>query len=143
MKSNQPTKYSHTSLIIGSFRKHYRHMTDVIRLFHAKGIEVLSPKDAEILNPNDEFVVFDYDPKYLSEKELEDLVLEKMHKCHFVYLVNPGGYIGLSASFEVGYCAANGIDVYALEASNELCARYIKDFVKPEEMVNLALQIYE
>lgn len=143
MKSNQQDKFSHTSLIIGSFRKHYDDMTNVIRLFHEKGIEVLSPKEAEIINPDDEFVVFDYDPKHLTEKELEDLVLEKMHKCHFVYLVNPGGYIGLSASFEVGYCAAHGIDVYALEPSTELCAKYIKDFLKPEEMVNLALNAYD
>jgi hypothetical protein len=143
MKSNQQDKFSYTSLIIGSFRKHYDDMTNVIRLFHDEGIEVLSPKEAEILNPNDEFVVFDYDPKHLSEKELEDLVLEKMHKCHFVYLVNPGGYIGLSASFEVGYCAAHGIDVYALEPSTELCAKYIKNFLRPEEMADLAQQIYD
>jgi hypothetical protein len=143
MKSNQQNNFSHTSLIIGSFRKHYDDMINVIRLFHNKGIEVLSPKEAEILNPEDEFVVFDYDPKHLSERELEDLVLEKMHMCNFVYLVNPGGYIGLSASFEVGYCAAHGIDVYALERSTELCAKYIKDFLKPEEMVNFALQTYE
>lgn len=142
MKSNQQDKFSHTSLIIGSFRKHYDDMTKVIRLFHKKGIKVVSPKEAEIINPDDEFVVFDYDPKHLTEKELEDLVLEKMHKCHFVYLVNPGGYIGLSASFEVGYCVAHGIDVYALEPSTELCAKYIKDFLKPEKMVDLALQIY-
>ena len=143
MKSNQSNNFSHTSLIIGSFRKHYEHMTDVIRKFHDKGIEVLSPKEAKILNPDDEFVVFDYDPEHLSEKELEDLVLQKMHQCHFVYLVNPGGYVGLSASFEVGYCAAHGIDVYAMEPSTELCAKYVVGFLNPNEMVDLALKKYE
>lgn len=143
MKSNQSNNFKRTSLIIGSFRKHYQDMTDVIRIFQKSGIEVLSPKEAKILNPDDEFVVFDYDPKHLSEKELEDLVLEKMHKCHFVYLVNPGGYVGLSASFEVGYCAAHGIDVYAMELSTELCAKYIKDFLKPTDMASIALQKYE
>lgn len=142
MKSNATNNFSHTSLLIGSFRKHYKDIINVIKLFHDKGIEVLSPKKAKILNPDDEFVVFDYDPEHLSEKELEDLVLKKMHKCHFVYLVNPGGYIGLSASFEVGYCAAHGIDVYAAEPSTELCAKYIKDFIKPEEMVELAFVKY-
>ncbi len=135
MKSQVLSNSKHKSLLIGSFRKHYPHMVDVIKKFEGAGIEVLSPKVAEILNPDDEFVVFDYDPEHLSEKELEDLVLEKMHKSRFVYLVNPGGYIGLSASFEVGYCAAHGIDVYAMEPSTELCAKYIKDVKSPEEIL--------
>jgi hypothetical protein len=104
---------------------------------------VLSPKEAKILNPDDEFVIFNYDPSHLSEKELEDLVLDKMHRSHFVYLVNPGGYVGLSAAFEIGYCAAHGIDVYAMEPSNELCMKYIKAIKSPEEMISLALQEYK
>lgn len=144
MKSNQLVKpqFTHKSLIIGSFRKHYEHMVDVINLFHENGIEVLSPKEAKILNPDDEFVVFDYDPSHLTDKELEDLVFEKMHKSHFIYLVNPGGYIGLSAAFEVGYCAAHGMDVYAMEESEELCAKYIKAVISPQEMTEIALKEY-
>ena len=135
MKSQTLSDAQHKSLLIGSFRKHYPNMVDVIKKFESAGIEVLSPKIAEILNPDDEFVVFDYDPENLSEKELEDLVLEKMHKSRFVYLVNPGGYIGLSAAFEVGYCAAHGIDVYAMEPSTELCAKYFTDIKSPEEIL--------
>ena len=145
MKSNKPvnSNFTHKSLIVGSFRKHYDPITDVIRNFHAKGIEVLSPKEAKILNPEDEFVIFDYDPSDLSEKELEDIVLEKMHKSSFVYLVNPGGYIGVSAAFEIGYCVAHGIDVFAMEHSNELCFKYVKSVKSPDEMVKFALQQYE
>lgn len=144
MKSKQLTdNFTHQSLIVGSFRKHYEPITEVIRSFHANGIEVLSPKEAKILNPDDEFVIFNYDPSHLSEKELEDLVLDKMHRSHFVYLVNPGGYVGLSAAFEIGYCAAHGIDVYAMEPSNELCMKYIKAIKSPEEMISFALQEYK
>jgi len=135
-------EYKYRSLIIGSFRKHYDQMTEVIRLFHANGIEVLSPKEAQILNPHDEFVVFDYDAEDLDDKGLQDLVLQKMHNSHFVYLVNPGGYIGLSAAFEVGYCAAHGLDVYAMEPSNEVCIKYVKDIVGPEEMIRRAFNEY-
>ena len=66
-----------------------------------------------------------------------------MHKSHFIYLVNPGGYIGLSAAFEVGYCAAHGIDVYAMEPSEELCAKYIKAIISPAEMIEFALREYD
>jgi hypothetical protein len=144
MKSKQlADNFTHQSLIVGSFRKHYEPITEVIRSFHANGIEVLSPREAKILNPDDEFVIFSYDPSHLSEKELEDLVLDKMHRSHFVYLVNPGGYVGLSAAFEIGYCAAHGIDVYAMEPSNELCMKYIKAIKSPEEMISFALQEYK
>lgn len=144
MKSKQlADNFTHQSLIVGSFRKHYEPITEVIRSFHANGIEVLSPKEAKILNPDDEFVIFNYDPSHLSEKELEDLVLDKMHRSHFVYLVNPGGYVGLSAAFEIGYCAAHGIDVYAMAPSNELCMKYVKAIKSPEEMISFALQEYK
>lgn len=137
------TKFTHNSLIIGSFRKHYEPITDIISIFHARGIDVLSPKKATVLNPEDEFVIFDYDPPHLSDKELEDLVLDKMRRSHFVYLVNPGGYVGLSSAFEIGYCAAHGIDVYAMEPSNELCMQYVKAIKSPEEMIEHALEVYE
>lgn len=107
------------SLIIGSFRKHYDQMVNIIDIFNKAEIEVLSPKKSIIINPEDDFVVFDYDLKRLSDKEIEDKVLDKMHDVDFVYLYNPGGYIGLSASFEIGYCYAHGIKVYAFEESNE------------------------
>lgn len=125
------------SLIIGSFRKHYNQMVDIIDIFNKNAIEVLSPREAIIINPEDEFVVFDYDPKDLSDKEIEDKVLEKMHNVDFVYLYNPGGYIGLSASFEIGYCHAHGIKVYAFEESNELCFQYVDEVKKPHEVITL------
>ncbi len=144
MRSRQlvDSNFTHRSLIVGSFRKHYEPITDVIKGFHESGIQVLSPKEAKILNPEDEFVIFDYDPSDLSAKELEDLVLEKIHRSHFVYLVNPGGYVGISAAFEIGYCVAHGIDVYAMEPSDELCIKYVKAIKSPEEMIKFALQEY-
>ena len=112
-------------------------MVDIIDIFNKNAIEVLSPREAIIINPEDEFVVFDYDPKDLSDKEIEDKVLEKMHNVDFVYLYNPGGYIGLSASFEIGYCHAHGIKVYAFEESNELCFQYVDEVKKPHEVITL------
>lgn len=127
----------HKCLIIGSFRKHYDQIVNIIDILNKGGIEVLSPKKANIINPEDEFVVFDYDPKHLSYKKIEDKVLEKMHNVDFVYLYNPGGYIGLSASFEIGYCHAHSIKVYAFEKSNELCFQYVDEVKKPLEVITL------
>ena len=123
------------SLIIGSFRKHYDQMLDIIDHFNKAEIEVLSPNKAKIINPEDEFVILDSDPEHLSDKEIQDVVLSKIHKVDFVYLYNPEGYIGLSASFEIGYCHAHGIKIYAYEHSNELCFKYVHEVKKPHEIV--------
>jgi hypothetical protein len=128
-------KNKYQCVIIGSFRKHYSEMINVIKLFAENDIEVLSPRISNILNPDEEFVIFDYDPEGASIREIEDLVLKKMHKSNFVYIVNPGGYIGLSASFEIGYCHGNSLRVYAMERSSELCCEYVDGVLNPKEMI--------
>jgi len=133
--NKQQLNFTHRCVIIGSFRKHYDQIVNVIEDFNAAEIEVLSPKKAKILNPTDEFVIFDYDPEGLSEKELEDLVLKKMHGSDFVYLVNPEGYIGRSAAFEMGYCAARGFKIFAMEDSTELCMKYTHGVKSPKEVI--------
>jgi len=47
------------------------------------------------------------------------------------------GYIGPSASFEIGYFFAHGITVFALQQSEELCIEYIDDIKTPEEVVQV------
>lgn len=138
MNTNKKTnRLQHHCLIIGSFRKHYKEILKVIDIFHNSGITVLSPKKSFVINPEDEFVLFDYDPKNKSKKEIEDAVLEKIRNVDFVYLANFNGYIGPSASFEVGYCHAHKIKVFALEPSEEICTEYIDDIKTPEEVVQL------
>ena len=134
-QNNKQLNFRYRAVIIGSFRKHYPLITNIIKIFNSGGIEVLSPKHSKIINPNDEFVLFDYDPKDCGEKEIEDAVLKKINQSHFVYLVNPNGYVGVSASFEVGYCAAHSMRVFSMEDSNEMCVRYITGTYNPKEMV--------
>lgn len=137
MDNKRKKNHQYQCLIIGSFRKHYREILKIIDIFHSVGIKNLSPKKSFIINPDDEFVLFNYDPKNRSKKEIEDAVLKKIHKVDFVYLANFNGYIGPSASFEIGYCHAHGIKVFALQSSEELCMEYIDDIKSPEEVVQL------
>lgn len=122
-------------LIIGSFRKHYPQIIKIIKYFNTNGIEVLSPKISNILNPKDEFVIFDYDPKEAEMREIEDLVLKKMHLADFVYIVNPDGYMGNSTSFEIGYCHGKGLSIFAMRDSTELCSKYVHGILEPHEVV--------
>jgi len=86
-KSNRQQQH-HQCLIIGSFRKHYKEILRIIDIFHNAGVKVFSPKKSFIINPKDEFVIFDYDPKNKSKREIEDAVLKKIHNVDFVYLAN-------------------------------------------------------
>jgi ADP-ribose pyrophosphatase YjhB (NUDIX family) len=124
-------------LIIGSFRKHYAQISEIIELFNKNNIQILSPQIAQVVNPSDEFVLFDYDPEHLNARELEDIVLKKCHKADFVYLVNPQGYVGLSASFEIGYCYAHNLPIFAMEFSDELCMKYIKYILSPNKVAEI------
>ncbi|KKR07371.1 MAG: MazG nucleotide pyrophosphohydrolase [Candidatus Peregrinibacteria bacterium GW2011_GWC2_39_14] len=133
--SMNANKNKHQCLIIGSFRKHYSQIVETINFFHANNIEVLSPKISTILNPEDEFVIFDYDPRDADIRQIEDKVLEKMHNTDFVYIVNPDGYIGQSTSFEIGYCHGKNLKIFAMEDSSELCSRYIHAVLKPNEII--------
>ncbi len=132
MKSNQNKCQC---LIIGSFRKHYPEIVETIKYFHANDIEVLSPKISTILNPENEFVVFDYDPRDADVRQIEDKVLKKMHNADFVYIVNPDGYIGQSTSFEIGYCHGKNLKIFAMNDSSELCSKYIHAVLKPHEVI--------
>lgn len=132
MNSNQNKR---KCLIIGSFRKHYSQIVETIKFFNTNNIDVLSPKISTILNPEDEFVVFDYDSKDADIRQIEDMVLEKMHNADFIYIVNPDGYIGQSTSFEIGYCHGKNLKIFAMNDSTELCSKYIHAVLTPHEVI--------
>ncbi len=92
-------------VIIGNFRKHLAEIGKVARLMHSQGIDVLSPISAEGVNLDDPFVVLATDDPTKSPHDLQFAVLTKIFRTSLVYLVNPGGYVGLSAAGEVGYSA--------------------------------------
>lgn len=92
-------------VIIGSFRKHLVEIGQVTGLMGSQGIDVLSPISAVGLNPYDSFVVLQTDDPTQSPYDLQFAVLMKIFRTSLVYLVNPGGYVGLSAAGEVGYAA--------------------------------------
>jgi len=76
---------------------------------------VLSPEKSTPLDHAAEFVMLASDPPNLSIQDIEDAHLAYQQNADFVYLVNPGGYIGLSAAYEIGVAKGCGKPVFALE----------------------------
>lgn len=121
--------------ISGSFRKFYQEICRAYDIFEKNGICVLSPRRSKVINPKDEFVRLESDQD-LPAKAIEDRHLEAIAKSDFLYLVSPDGYLGKSASFEVGYAQASKVPVYSSERLDDFLLReYVIGVYSPEELV--------
>jgi ADP-ribose pyrophosphatase YjhB (NUDIX family) len=91
-------------VIHGSFSKHFDVIKKTAEIFTAAGIAVLAPKKGELVSGKDGFALFedevDQDPRLIELLYLH--TLKKLGEDGFSYFVNPEGYIGRSASYELG-----------------------------------------
>ena len=88
----------------GSFRKHFNLIQEIHDIFTSAGIEVVAPKRGDLISIKDGFVLLEgeenKDPRLIELLYLHNL--KKIGKNGFSYFVNPEGYIGKSASYELG-----------------------------------------
>jgi nucleoside triphosphatase len=91
-------------VIHGSFSKHFGEIRRAYEIFTAAGIEVLAPKQGELTAGKDGFALFE-DEKELDPRLVELLYLHNLKKLGpdgFSFFVSPEGYLGKSASYELG-----------------------------------------
>lgn len=101
----------------GSFRKHLPLIRQIHDVFTAAGIEVLAPKNMEIIATNDGFAYFlgeEQKDARLIELEYLDQV-RALGTEGFSYFINPDGYLGRSAAYELGIAQATNIRCFFLE----------------------------
>ncbi len=103
-------------VVSGSFKKHFEDISNLIRQFEALDITVLSPKVSK--NSNNEFVILETDDTNES-KILEQRHLDAIEKADALYIYNPDGYIGASATLELGWAIALGKLIYSKEQSED------------------------
>jgi ADP-ribose pyrophosphatase YjhB (NUDIX family) len=91
-------------IIHGSFSKHLDEIKKACELFTAAGVEVLAPKKTDIIASKDGFALFDgeqtMDPRLIELLYLHNL--KQLGNNGFSYFVCPDGYIGKTASYELG-----------------------------------------
>jgi nucleoside 2-deoxyribosyltransferase len=91
-----------TVTISGSYRKHFDRLMEAKRAFEEMGVKVLRPHSEKIISDErEELVRLEGDPKEASA--VQEAQLKAIHDSNFVYVVNPGGYVGNAATLEVGY----------------------------------------
>ncbi len=121
----------------GSFRKHFSEIVRIHRLFTKAGLHVLAPTDTEIVAGKDGFAYLASDA-VTDPRQVELLYLHNLKKLGrdgFSYFVNPDGYLGSSAAYELGIAQTTNVPTYFLEKPVDHPVYYPKSMVFPPEQL--------
>jgi hypothetical protein len=88
----------------------------------ALSIRVLSPADPRVVEKQGEFLFVASD-RVRSVRLVQDRHLESIQAADFLWLVSPDGYVGSSASMEIGYAAHAAIPIFGTHAPSDLTLR--------------------
>jgi hypothetical protein len=115
-----------TATVSGSFHRHMGAITAAVHELAALSVRVLSPADPRIVAEQGEFLFVASDP-VRSVRLVQDRHLESIRAANFLWLVCPDGYVGQSASMEIGFAAAVGVPIFATQPPGDLTLRqYVK-----------------
>lgn len=131
--------------IHGSFNKHFAEIQWVRQLFVKAHITVLAPAAEAITSIEQGFARFEYDKNHdyrlIELNYLHNLL--QLGKQGFCYFVNPDGYLGPSAAYELGLAHAMGIPCYFSANTSDHPAYQPEGSVRrPEDLVE-HLQVSE
>lgn len=132
--------------ISGSFRKHYPQLLEAYDAFDKMGITVLSPARSRIMDPTKEFVILEADLRKSRTpdiRDIEDEVLTSIRKSHFLYVCNPGGYVGVSTAFEICCAVEARIKIIAMHSPEDpMIAKYVDRVALPKDAVMFAIDYF-
>lgn len=122
-------------VIHGSFGKHFAEIQHVAQLFSSAGISVLAPKLGELTDSVDGFALFDdekgQDPRLIELRYLHHL--KKLGPNGFSYFVDPDGYIGTSASYELAVAQLTNTRCFFMQKPTDHPVYVHKNAVWPAE----------
>jgi hypothetical protein len=108
--------------VSGSFHRHMAAIGASVEELISRSIRVLSPADPRVVAAQGEFLFVASD-RVRSVRLVQDRHLESIRAADLLWLVCPDGYVGQSASMEIGFAAAAGIPIFAMHAPNDLTLR--------------------
>jgi hypothetical protein len=127
-----------TATVSGSFHRHMHAITAAVHELASLGVRVLSPADPRIVAAQGEFLFVASDP-IRSVRLVQDRHLESIQAASFLWLVCPDGYVGQSASMEIGFAAGAGVPILSTCAPSDLTLReYVTVLPKLSEAVHMA-----
>jgi hypothetical protein len=111
-----------TATVSGSFHRHMQAISAAVSELATLSVRVLSPADPRVVGHQGEFLFVASDP-VRSVRLVQDRHLESIRCADFLWLVCPDGYVGQSASMEVGFAAAVGVPIFATHLPSDLTLR--------------------
>jgi hypothetical protein len=111
-----------TATVSGSFHRHMEVITSAVRELATLSVRVLSPADPRVVAAQGEFLFVASD-RVRSVRLVQDRHLDSIRASDFLWLVCPDGYVGQSASMEIGAAATTGVPIFTTRAPLDLTLR--------------------
>lgn len=111
-----------SAAVSGSFHRHMAAITAAVQELARLSVRVLSPADPRVVAAKGEFLFVASD-RLRSVRLVQDRHLESIRAADLLWLVCPDGYVGQSASMEVGLAVAFGVPIFATHAPSDLTLR--------------------
>jgi hypothetical protein len=108
--------------VSGSFHRHMQIIAAAVQELASLSIRVLSPADPRVVAQQGEFLFVASD-RVRSVRLVQDRHLESIRAADFLWLICPDGYVGQSASMEVGFAAAFGVPIFSTHVPSDLTLR--------------------
>lgn len=111
-----------TATVSGSFHRHMTSIYTAVGELTARGVKVLSPSDPRVVDHLGEFLFVASD-RLRSVRLVQDRHLHSITASSFLWLVTPDGYVGPSASLEIGFATAVRVPVFSDTLPNDVTIR--------------------
>jgi NTP pyrophosphatase (non-canonical NTP hydrolase) len=102
------------AVLSGTFRRDLSGLREAFEELHDIGCEILSPHRIDITREENGFVYMRGE-ETSSPQAIENRHLEAIEQADFMWLHAPEGYVGLSASLEIGFASAMSVPIFAKE----------------------------
>lgn len=117
--------------VSGSFRRHLAPIADSVETFVSLDCAVLSPADPRVVDSFGDFLFVASD-RLRSIRTVQNRHLAAISASDLLWLVGPDGYVGQSASLELGYAIAVGTPVFSTTPPSDLTLRQYVSVVAGE-----------
>ena len=123
--------------VSGSFHRHMNAITTAVHELALRGVRVLSPADPRVVDARGEFLFVASD-RVRSIRLVQDRHLDSIRSADFLWLVCPDGYVGQSASMEIGFAAGAGVPIFStLPPADSTLREYVSNAPSIEEVIRV------
>lgn len=125
--------------VSGSFHHSLPEVARAVADLRARGVEVLSPAEPRIVDRIGDFLFVASD-RLRSIRLVQDRHMQAIRASDFLWLVAPHGYVGSSASFELGCASSARIPVFSTDTPTDVTLREYVHVVRDLDEAIAAVQ---